>query len=116
MKKNKTYNLLPRWLNQKMVEQSLTFDEFGVLLILVMNANYGERKFGHVCLSNIEIGKIRGLNRNKVARIKKSLLNKKLITKLGKDHGIDSLKVENFYDFQHKIDWKMRQMLRDIDK
>jgi len=113
--KFKGFNKLPRWLNKMLFENLLTLDEFGILLIYVMNADYG-RNFGVVCLSNVKIGKIKGVNRNRVSKIKQSLIRKGLIKRTGEEYGKDIMRINKFSDFQTKIDWKLKKIEREVSK
>lgn len=113
--KNKGFNKLPRWLNELMFTQKLTVSELSLLIILVMNADYGKH-FGRVCLSNIEIGGIKGFNRNTVSKLKINLAGKGLIKIIGKIDRKDVVSICKFTEFQNKIDWPMKKIFKSIDE
>lgn len=93
---------LNRELNGFLFAEDLSTDEFGLLLIFAMNADWDtrHRNFGRVCISNKTLGKIRGLNRNKAANLKKSLESKGFIKKHETENGVDIIEVIGFEKFQ----------------
>lgn len=118
--KFKKFNKLPRFLNYDLFFGKLTFDEFGLLLIYVMNGDWDSRHrktFGTSRLSNAQVGKISELNRNKVANLKERLIKKGYIKKVGTKYGIDRISITDFDDaFQTRIDWQMRQIFNEVSK
>lgn len=109
---------LPRELNSKLFTGELTFNEFGLLLILVMNADWDSRHkaYRKVLISNSKLGTIEGLDRNKVAKLKKFLIKKKIIELIGKKEAIEIIRIFDFEKYQAKIDWKMATLLKDIEE
>lgn len=117
--KFKNYNLLPRRFNKMLFCGEISLDEFAILLIYVMCADWDNRHkvYSTISISNNFLSKkIIGLSRNKVAELKKTLLEKGFIKLLESKNGLDTVKIEKFNDFQPKIDWNMKRIEKEIDE
>lgn len=117
--KFKNFNKLPRYLNYDLFFGKLTLNEFGLLLIYVMNADFDSRhkNFGTAYLSNTEVGRIIELDRNKIAKLKDRLISKGYIKMVEVRNGIEKMRIKNFDDdFQTRIDWGLKKIFNDVAK
>lgn len=116
--KNKGFLKLLREYNVGLFKGKISLDEFGLMQILIMNADWDNRhrNYGKLCLSNKLLGKIKGLSRNKVAILKASLINKKYIKIIGKENLVDIIEVCNFNKYQPNPDFGYAKIFYDASK
>ena len=109
---------LLREFNVSLFDGNLDISEFSLLMVLSMNADWDRRhrNFGRVCISNKMLGKIKGLNRNKVPILKKSLSKKGYIQIVDNENSVDVIKINNFDKYQLNPDFGYAKIFKEVDK
>lgn len=112
-KLNGFYNM-PRRIVAKLFKKEITFDQFGLLMIYVANADWDDRHKNYaICkISNNEIAKnVIGLNKNKIAIAKNTLEIKryiKILRREGNQHRVKILRPKQFFqDMTSRINPKL---------
>jgi hypothetical protein len=115
--KTKGFLKLLRELNGYLFNGILSTDEFGLFMALVMNADWDKRhrNVGRVCISNNTLGKIRGLNRAKVADLKKSLVKKGFIQIVGEENSVDIILISSFEKYLLNTDFGYSKIFKELE-
>lgn len=116
--KTKGFLKLHREHNHLLFTGVLSIDEFGLLMVLVMNADWDikHKNFGRVCIPNKLLGEIKGFNRNKVAILKESLNKKGLVKKVDEENSVDVIEIIDFNKYQPNPNFGYAGIIKSLDK